>query len=120
MKKLMNGWMALSLVLLAGCAANVPPAVGVWDVEINTPLGVLSAEMTINGDGSGDLSSDALNAPIAGITFDGNTMAFDVEVNAQGQMLPLSFSGTVEGDSLTGEFDSDFGAFAVTGTRLAE
>ena len=36
---------------------------------------------------------------------------------AQGQSLTLNFNGTVDGDALTGEFGSDFGAFGVTGTR---
>jgi hypothetical protein len=42
---------------------------------------------------------------------------FSAEVDAQGQMLVLEFSGTVEGDSVNGEFGSDFGAFGVTGSR---
>jgi hypothetical protein len=42
---------------------------------------------------------------------------FETEVDAQGQTLVLDFSGSVDGDSVTGEFDSDFGAFGVTGTR---
>ena len=118
MKKLLSGWMILSLAILVGCAAGAPPAVGVWGVEMNTPLGALPATLTINADGSGSMSADGLGeAPISGITFDGNSVNFQAEVDAQGQTLVLEFSGTVEGDSLDGEFDSDFGAFGVSGSR---
>ena len=51
MKKLMNGWLVLSLAVLVGCAAAIPPGVGVWGVEMNTPLGALPATLTLNEDG---------------------------------------------------------------------
>ena len=118
MKKLISGWLAFSIMVLVGCAASTPPAVGVWGVEMNTPLGALPATLTINADGSGMMSADGLGeAPISGITFDGNSLAFDADVEAQGQNLTLQFSGSVDGDSLNGEFGSDFGAFGVTGDR---
>lgn len=118
MKKLISGWLILSLAVLVGCAGGTPPAVGVWDVEMNTPLGALPATLTLNADGSGSMSADGLGeAPIAGVTYDANGVAFQAEVDAQGQTLVLEFSGTVDGDSLDGEFDSDFGAFGVSGSR---
>jgi hypothetical protein len=118
MKKLFSGWLAVSLLVLVGCAASTPPGVGVWNVEMNTPLGALPATLTLNADGSGMMGSDQLGeAPIEGVMYDGNSISFTAEVDAQGQTLVLDFSGTVEGDSVSGEFGSDFGAFAVTGSR---
>ena len=118
MKKLMNGWLLLSLAILVGCAAAVPPGVGVWGVEMNTPLGALPATLTLNEDGTGTMSADGLgDAPIEGVLFDGNAITFEAGIDAQGQSLVLEFSGTVDGDSLEGEFGSDFGAFGVSGSR---
>ena len=118
MKKLLRGWFVLAVAVLVGCAAGAPPAVGVWGVEMNTPLGALPATLTINEDGSGMMSAEGLgDAPIDGITFDGNTLAFSAEIDAQGQTLVLEFSGAVDGDSIEGEFGSDFGAFGVSGSR---
>ena len=118
MKKLLSGWLILSLAILVGCAAAAPPAVGICGVEMNTPLGALPAVLTINADGSGSMSADGLGeAPLSGITFDGNAVSFEAEVDAQGQTLVLDFNGTVEGDSMDGEFGSDFGAFGVSGSR---
>ena len=121
MKKLFSGWLAVSLLVLVGCAASTPPGVGVWNVEMNTPLGALPATLTLNADGSGMMGSDQLGeAPIEGVMYDGNSISFSAEVDAQGQTLVLDFSGSVEGDSVSGEFGSDFGAFVVTGSRVEE
>lgn len=118
MKKLVSGLLVVTLAFLVGCAAGTNPAVGAWNIEMNTPLGALPAVLTINADGSGSMSADGLGeAPLTGIMVDGNAVNFSAEVDAQGQMLVLEFSGTVEGDALSGEFDSDFGAFGVTGSR---
>ena len=118
-KKIQNGFLAIALAVLVGCAAGgPPPAVGSWAVEMNTPLGALPATLTINEDGTGEMGAQGMgSAPISGITFDGNMVAFTAEVDAQGQSLVLEFSGTVDGDSISGEFDSDFGAFDVSGSR---
>ncbi len=118
MKKLLSGLLVLSLATLVGCAAGTNPAVGAWNIEMNTPLGAMPAVLTINADGTGSMAADGLGeAPLAGIMVEGNAVNFDAEVDAQGQTLVLEFKGTIEGDSLTGEFGSDFGAFGVTGTR---
>ena len=118
MKNFTKGWLALNLFALIGCEASTPPAVGVWGVEMNTPLGNIPATLTINEDGSGSMGADQLGeAPISGITFDGNSVAFETSIDAQGQSLTLQFNGSIDGDSLNGEFGSDFGSFGVTGSR---
>ena len=33
---------------LIGCAASAPPAVGIWDVELNTPLGAQQVVLTLS------------------------------------------------------------------------
>ena len=110
---------AAALVILAACAATTIPAVGGWDISFDTPLGTLNATLDIAADGTGSMSSAELGeaVPITGITFDGNAVAFMIDVDAGGQSITLDFSGSVEGDALTGAFGSDFGEFAVTGTR---
>ena len=118
MKKLTSGLLALALTVLVGCAASTPAGVGVWSIEMNTPLGAMPATLTINEDGSGSMAADGMgSAPLSGIAFDGNSVAFSASIDAQGQSITLDFTGAVSGDSISGEFGSDFGAFGVTGTR---
>ena len=116
--KLMGMALALVLAVMMGCASSLPPAVGVWGVEMNTPLGPLDATLTLNADGTGSMSTPELGeAPIDGITYDGAAVVFEAEVDVQGQSIVLEFDGTVTGDDISGGFSSDFGEFAVTGTR---
>ncbi len=118
MKKLLSGLLVLSLSILVGCAAGgPPPASGVWAATMVSPLGELPITLTLNADGSGEMSSDVLNAPISGIVYADNTAAFTAEISVQGQEIVLDFTGTAEGDMLNGEFGSDFGAMAVSATR---
>ena len=118
MKKLLSGLLVLSLSVLVGCAAGgPPPAVGIWDAAIVSPLGELPVVLTLNADGSGEMASDVLNAPLSGIVYVDNTAAFTAEIAVQGQEIVLDFTGSAEGDTLNGEFGSDFGAMAVSATR---
>ncbi len=118
MKKLLGGALVAMVLVLVGCAAAVNPAVGAWNITMITPLGAMPVVLTLAADGTGSMASDGLgNAPITGITFDGPAVNFSTSIDAQGQQLTLIFTGTVEGDAINGEFGSDFGAFAVTGTR---
>jgi hypothetical protein len=106
-----------SFALLVACAAGTSPGVGVWDVIIDTPVGSQAGVWTINADGTGTMGSDLGDQAIEGIALEGNTIAFDVDIDAGGQNLSLSFSGSVNEDSLDGEFSSDFGPFSVSGSR---
>jgi len=118
-KTMMRFSAAIAIVLLVAACASAPsnPSVGVWNVNINTPVGDQAGVWTLNADGTGIMGSDQGDQAVSGIMYDGNSISFDVDIDAGGQALSLSFSGAVEGDSLTGEFASDFGAFGISGTR---
>lgn len=117
-KIIRNSIAAAMLVILTACAAgNSNPFAGSWDTAVITPVGNQDSVWTISEDGTGMMSGEAGDQPVDGIVVDGNNVSFDVDIDAGGQSLSLSFSGVVEGDSLTGAFGSDFGDFDVTGTR---
>lgn len=117
-KIIRNLSIATALVFLAACvSAPVSPGVGAWDVNINTPLGDQASVWTIAADGTGSMAGEQGEQLLEGIMLDGNSISFSVDIDAGGQSLSMSFTGTVDGDSLSGEFDTDFGAFGVTGTR---
>jgi hypothetical protein len=109
---------AAMLVILAACAAgNSNPFAGSWETTVSTPVGDQLGVWMIAADGTGIMSSDQGDQAIDGIVVDGINVSFDLDIDAGGQSLSLSFSGVVEGDSLNGAFGSDFGDFDVTGTR---
>jgi hypothetical protein len=118
LRMIRNTVAASMLVVLAACAAgNTNPFAGSWDTVATSPLGDQASVWTISEDGTGIMSSELGNQPVDGIVVDGNNVSFELVVDAGGQSLGLSFSGVVDGDSLSGVFASDFGDFNVTGTR---
>jgi len=122
-KNIRNTRLALVVFMTAGlaaCAAFGPPnpLVGEWDTTISTPMGAMNADLIVNEDMTGEMRSPELGAaPLNNITVEGEQVSFSTTVDAQGMMLTLDFNGMVEGDSLEGSFDTDFGAIGVTGTR---
>jgi hypothetical protein len=110
------------VLFLSACATTtepVNPLVGSWLITIDTPIGSMDANIHVNTDLTGEMTSQDLGStPLTGITVDGQAVSFTAAVNAQGQALTLAFSGTVDGDSLNGSFNTDFGAIPVTGRRL--
>lgn len=116
---------ALSAIILLAACASTPsnPFVGDWTVNMDSPIGALPGTLSFADDGSGSMMIEAPGAEgqppatFQGATYEGNTVAFSTTLDAQGQEITLSFTGTVDGDALSGEFDTDFGAMPVTGTR---
>ncbi len=118
MNRISGGSLFLALTILAGCASPPPPAVGMWSVDMDTPLGVIPATLTLNEDGTGSMVNANLgDAPVSDVVYDGPNVTFTAEIDAQGQAVMLDFSGSVEGDAIKGSFGSDFGDIAVSGTR---
>lgn len=107
-------------LLLAACASTAPhPLIGNWEITIETPIGAMTANLNVNPDLTGQMSSQDLGAAaLAGVSVSGEAVSFSTTVNAQGQSLTLAFAGNVVGDTLTGNFNTDFGAIPVTGRRL--
>lgn len=111
---------AVALLLSACAGTSAPhPLVGAWEITIETPIGAMNANLNVNEDMSGALSSQDLgSAPLTGVTVNGDAVNFSTVVDAQGQSLTLVFAGTVTGDLMSGSFNTDFGAIPVSGRRL--
>ena len=107
---------AIAATLAACATTQAPPAVGSWTVELQTPNGAQTLMINIADDGTGTLQSERLGgSDLADLVTDGNSVSFGLPNNAAG--IPRSFTGTVEGDTLSGAFDSPAGAFPASGTR---
>jgi len=113
-----------TIALLAACASTPQnPFVGSWAVNMDSPIGARPGTMNFAADGTGTMSIEAPGAEgqppatFANATFEENTVKFSTSIDAQGQQITLDFTGAVDGDNITGEFNTDFGAMPVTGTR---
>ncbi|ALO47249.1 hypothetical protein [Pseudohongiella spirulinae] len=111
--------MLVALLLSACAGTSAPhPAVGNWVITIDTPIGAMNANLVINEDLSGEMRSQDLgSSPLHSVQLADERVAFAADIDAQGTAMTLAFSGTVEGDSMSGSFNTDFGAIPVTGRR---
>ncbi|MDP1929966.1 MAG: hypothetical protein Q8L60_00745 [Gammaproteobacteria bacterium] len=121
MKRISMGSIIVAAALfLSACASSTPPNpfVGLWDVSIDTPVGSMAAVLDIEQDLSGIMSSNDLGStPLNNVSVTDNAVTFAATVDAQGQTLTLRFAGTIAGNRLAGNFDTDFGPIPLTGTK---
>jgi hypothetical protein len=93
---------------------------GAWTLTLETPQGTSNptltlkqAEQKLTGTYAGRMGE----TPIEG-TIKGTALTFVVKINAQGQEIVLTFSGTVEQDSMKGTVDfGGMGSANWTGVR---
>ena len=85
---------------------------GDWDLTINSPQGARTTLVSLKQDGekvTGMFKSQAGELPVEG-TITGTELKLAFTINFQGQPLPITMSGTVDGASMGGK--ADFGGFA--------
>jgi hypothetical protein len=104
----------LSLLLFVpGLASAQTTVAGNWDVTINSPQGSNTSLVVFKQDGdkvSGVLKGRGGELPFEGGTLTGDDLKFSFTINTQGMALPITLTGKVAGDTMTGK--ADFGGFA--------
>jgi hypothetical protein len=77
---------------------------GTWKLTMDTPMGERSSTLTVKAVGGalqGTQSAEGQTAAIADGTVDGNSVGWKVSIT-QPMPLTLDFSGTVDGDAMSG------------------
>ncbi len=123
--------LAAATMIPAPAYAQSSPAVGTWATESVTDFGTFKADLTIAQSGASytvamvdepRTGPDGAPAPTMASTFsdvtvNGANFAFKRTIDFQGQAMVLSYTGSVDGNTLTATANSDFGAIPVKGTR---
>lgn len=104
---------AAAFVLSTAPAFAQTNVAGEWEVTINSPQGSSTAHVVLKQDGdkvSGMFKSPQGELPFEGGTLTGNDLKFEFTVNFQGNPLPITLTGKVDGAAIVGK--ADFGGFA--------
>jgi len=94
---------------------------GEWSLELQSPQGLMN--VAANFTQSGNDLAGTLNTPFGQVsvssgTVSGKDIQFKVSVNAGGQPIEATFTGTVEDDRMTGSVNvAGQGSFGFTGMR---
>ena len=95
---------------------------GKWEITINSPLGAQKAilDLATSGDTlTGTQAAAQGSGPLENGKVDGNNLAWSAKISSPMPMT-LDFTGTVDGDKLSGSVKAgSFGSFPFTGNRSA-
>src|SRR5262249_40322693 len=98
----------------------VMAADGTWNLTMQTPMGERRSTLTLSTAGgtlTGQQEAEGNITDIAEGTVSGDNVSWKVSITNP-MPLTLTFSGTVNGNSLTGSADTGmFGSFPFEGTR---
>ena len=93
---------------------------GTWNLTMDTPMGERRSTLTLSTSGgtlTGTQEAEGNTTEIADGTANGNDLSWKVSITNP-MPLTLTFSGTVDGNALTGTADTGmFGSFPFEGTR---
>jgi hypothetical protein len=93
---------------------------GNWNLTMSTPMGERNATLTLKNSGgtlTGTQAADGNSTEIFDATANGDDVAWKVSITNP-MPLTLAFSGTVSGNSISGEMGiGPMGSFPFTGTK---
>jgi hypothetical protein len=112
MIRLKSALLALSLLSASPVFAQTN-ITGDWDITVVSPQGPNTTPATFKQEG--DKVTGMFKSPQGSLPFDGGTMTgsdvkFTFTINFQGNSLPITLTGKVDGDTMAGK--ADFGGFA--------
>ena len=109
----------LALGATSTFAADVD-VTGEWTMTVETQAGTGSPHFSLKQEGNavtGNYKGQLGEAPVTG-TVNGNEVTLKYSINAQGADLTVTYTGTVEGDTMKGKVSlGDFGDGTFTGKK---
>jgi hypothetical protein len=106
-------------------ASEAQALLGAWTVSMETDFGGLEVEMKIEDQGGKVAASVGAPDPSTGTTItteitdikrSGEDLVLAYELDAQGQLMPVSMTLTPDGESLIAVFDVGGGLFSASGS----
>jgi hypothetical protein len=95
---------------------------GKWEIVINSPMGAQKATLDLATSGAtltGTQQAAQGSGPLENGKVDGNNLSWSAKISSP-MPLTLDFTGTVDGDKLSGSVKAGaFGSFPFTGSRVA-
>ena len=90
---------------------------GTYKITINSPMGAQEASLTLNDDGTGNMSGAQGSQDLDEVTIEGNAASWSTEIQ-QPMPMKLEFTATVDGDDISGDVKAGaFGSFPFSGSK---
>lgn len=116
-------------VLAAPAIAQESPVLGAWDTKVESPMGEFPAKWTFaQGEEGPTLDIEPVQAEggpggppmemtVSDLVIEEGAFSFTQSVATPQGDMAIAITGTVDGDALAAEANTDFGAMPITGTR---
>ena len=124
MKMMTNGVslaLALSLFAVPAVAQETADVSGKWEMTNETMRGTMTSTFTFEQDGNtlnGTVETRGTSTSISSGTVDGNVITFSVVRNMGNRTRELTYTGTVDGDTITGRMSTPRGEREFTLKRV--
>lgn len=115
----------LCLIALASvCAASLDAIVGIWDIEVDTPVGhktgQVSADWNDKGFLEGTLTLFGNTTTFNDGKFDGTKFSFSGKLKMSIFRIAYEATGTLQGDAVSATASTKFGDMPIIGRRHLE
>lgn len=128
MRKLMGAGLLVGAMLGSPAFAQASPVVGTWVMQVQTPGRSFEVAMTVSGAGGsytvafeapseGEGDGPAMEEQISNVVVDGSSLSFTRTLSTPENPIVVSYDLEVDGDALSGEARSAFGAVPIAATR---
>lgn len=106
---------------VSGKKAAAPAAAiaGTWEITREGSEGTRTVTLTIKEDMTATYAYQDNTAAVTDLRFEGGQLSFKVTVRRGERDVPMEFKGTVEGNTLKGQFTTARGVREATGKKLA-
>lgn len=94
---------------------------GNWEITSESPRGTMTRNVTFTQEGSkltGSIETRDGSVPIQKGSVDGNKISFTVVMSRGGNNFEMTYTGTVDGDTAKGTFQTPRGEVPWTGKRI--
>ena len=122
--------LAATMAISAPAFAQASPVLGSWETTATTPIGELKSTFTFSG-AAGSYAVDIKDQPMDGapaggdapeqvisdLKIEGSAFSFKRVIQTPQGAIALTYSGTVNGESLAAKASSDFGDIDIAGTK---
>ena len=108
------------LVALLGPVALAGGSAGTWTITVENPQGSRTSELTVaeaEGGYSGSLVGQRGTAELQSINVEGDSFSFTLTMETRMGEFELTYSGTVSGDTLSGNIETSMGGRPFTAVR---
>ena len=115
-----------AMVVSSGCSSKLATRpgessalIGTWELTTVSSRGTRTRTLTINEDLTGTYQGRNRETPITDLKIEGDEVSFKMLMRFRDREFPMEFKGTLDGETLKGQWITSRGPRDVTGKKVS-